>query len=418
MAIISRPLVIIALCALTLGTRPVLAGTWSGKTEVVDGVTHVRNPATPVEALNTISPEELWRVGGDDDEDIIFGVLTSIATDARGNVYLLDAQLSQVYVHSADGEYLRTIGREGEGPGEFRRTSDMFITPDGNVAVLQRMPGKIILLDTEGEPMGLYPTPTRDDGSPVFFRGGGVAGDDLVLAMREFARKENSVDLTSVLARVNSQGEVVATYHRESRSRDFAKMTFDEKADAQVLWAADRNGRVYTNNDFDAYAINVFGTDGSLEYVIDREYTHRKRSAAEIERNKPRVQIRARNHRIEPETRASETDRDIQSLYARDDGTLWVLPSRGAYSPDGVIATFDVFDEEGHFVQQVAIKGDGSYRDDGLHFVGDRLYVVRGLRSAQDAMYGEGGDSEDEDEEPEPMAIICYDLAGIVKAAR
>ena len=132
-----------ALAALALAlviALPAGSATWDGSEETRDGVLHVLNPAAPLEAPETIAPEELWRLGGDDeDEDVIFGVLTSIATDSEGNVYLLDMQLSQVYVYSSDGEYLNTIGREGEGPGEFRRAGDMFIAPDGNVAVMQRM---------------------------------------------------------------------------------------------------------------------------------------------------------------------------------------------------------------------------------------------------------------------------------------
>jgi hypothetical protein len=396
------------------------AANWNGSEETRDGVVHVLNPATPAEAPETITPEEMWRMGGDeDDEEVIFGVLTSIATDAGGNVYLLDMQLSQVYVYSADGEYLNTIGREGEGPGEFRRAGDMFIAPDGNVAVMQRMPGKIVLLSTEGDPMGEWPMPGGDDGAPMFLRGGGPAGDGLVLAMGAFKRSEQKVEITQTLARVNNAGEVVATYSEKNRTRDFANMTFDEKSDARVLWTADRDGRVYISDDFDSYAIAVFDGNGNRERVIEREYEHRKRSAEEMERNKPKVMIRRGGKRMEPETTASPTDRDVMDMQWREDGTLWVLPSHGAYTqPDGVIATWDMYDGQGRFIRQVAVRGEGSFEEDGIHFVGERMYVVRGLRSAQDAMHGDGGGGDEDAEDPGPMAVICYDLSGIVKASR
>ena len=173
---------------------------------------------------------------------------------------------------------------------------------------------------------------------------------------------------------------------------------------------------MFINDDFDAYAINVFDRAGNTERVIEREYTHRKRSAEEMERNKPKVMIRRGGKRMEPETTASPTDRDVTDIQWREDGTLWVLSSRGAYGQaDGVIATWDMYDGEGKFTRQVSIRGEGSFDADGLHFVGDRMYVVRGLRSAQDAMHGGGGDEE---EDPGPMAVICYDLSGIVKASR
>lgn len=408
---------VLAAVALTVVVSAAGAATWSGSEETRDGVLHVLNPSAPIETPETITPEEVWRVGGEDeDEDVIFGVLTSIATDPEGNVYLLDAQLSQVYVYSADGEYLNTIGREGEGPGEFRRAGDMFIAPDGNVAVMQRMPGKIVLLSTGGDPMGEWPMPSNE-GSPVFLRGGGPAGDGLVLAMGSFRRDEQKVEITQTVGKVDASGNIVSTYSERNRTRDFAKMSFDEKSDAPVLWTVSGDGRVFIHEDFDRYAINVFDPSGKLERVIEREYAHRKRSAEEIERNKPRVMIRRGGQNIQPETTASPTDRDVVDLQWRDDGTLWVLPSRGAYGQaDGVVAGYDIYDRDGRLVRQVSIRGEGSFDADGLHFVGDRMYVVRGLRSAQDAMHGEGGGDEDED--VGPMAVICYDLSGIVKAAR
>ena len=410
----------LAIAALALvAVSAASAASWNGSEETRDGVVHVLNPAAPAEAPETITPEELWRMGGDDDdEEVIFGVLTSIATDSEGNVYLLDMQLSQVYVYSADGEYLNTIGREGEGPGEFRRAGDMFIAPDGNVAVMQRMPGKIILLSTQGDPMGEWPMPGGNEGAPMFLRGGGPAGDGLVLAMGSFKRSEQKMEVTQTVARINGEGDIVATYSERNRTRDFANMSFDEKSDARVLWTADRDGRVYINDNFDSYAIDVFDRAGNRERVIEREYEHRKRSAEEMERNKPKVMIRRGGKTVEPETKASPTDRDIMDIQWREDGTLWVLPSRGVYDQaDGVIATYDMYDGQGRFVRQVSIRGEGSFEDDGLHFVGERMYVVRGLRSAQDAMHGEGGGGEEE-EDPGPMAVICYDLSGIVKASR
>ena len=57
--------------------------------------------------------------------------------------------------------------------------------------------------------------------------------------------------------------------------------------------------------------------------------------------------------------------------------------------------------------RQVALRGEGSFRDDGLHLVGNRLFVTRGFQAALRADRGIG---EDEDEEAEPMSVICYEL--------
>jgi hypothetical protein len=154
--------------------------------------------------------------------------------------------------------------------------------------------------------------------------------------------------------------------------------------------------------------IDVWNADGSRDRSILREYEPRKRSAAEMDKASKSFRIVINNQ--EPERKISKTDRDIQRLYTRDDGTLWVLSSRGGLDPpEGALGTFDVYDGEGRFVRQVVLKGEGSVERDGFYFVGDRLFVVTGFVSARRSMYG-GGEGGDEDEDAGPMAVICYDM--------
>jgi len=398
---------------LIASAHPAGAGAWEGREETRDGTTRILNPSTPTEPLTSLKLKELWRISGDEEDEFLFGVLTQIASDVEGNIYLLDAQLNQVMVFSPEGEYLRSIGREGEGPGEFRRPSDMFITPDGTVAVMQRMPGKVILLTTDGEPAGNLAVPQPDDGGMQMFSGGAPAGDHVVILANRFARKEASFETISTLVAIDKDGNQTAAYAEERDSRDFANLVLDEKKMmlGALVWNASNDGRVYTSENFDTYDINVWNADGTLDRVIEREYTPRERSEEEIKLFTPVVRIRRGNRMQSPEVKASKTDRNVQQIFPRDDGTIWVLSSRGVFdTPDGVIATVDVFDKAGKFVRQITFEGEGDYIKDGIHVVGDRLYVVTGLRSARRAMFGVGDDSEDDDSGAEPMGVICYDL--------
>lgn len=45
---------------------------------------------------------------------------TQLAVDEWGRIYVADRTPSVIKVYERDGRFLRTIGREGEGPGEFR----------------------------------------------------------------------------------------------------------------------------------------------------------------------------------------------------------------------------------------------------------------------------------------------------------
>ena len=67
--------------------------------------------------------------------DVVIGRVTDVAVDAAGQVYVLDGGFDKICIFGEDGSYLRSIGRKGEGPGEFYEPRSLAIDPDGNVFV-------------------------------------------------------------------------------------------------------------------------------------------------------------------------------------------------------------------------------------------------------------------------------------------
>ena len=418
-------LTLLTLTLLTLILLSVQSATaaWAGREVSKGGVVHVENPAQPSEGRETASLEELWRLGGDTDSDEeFFGVISQIATDASGNVYLLDQQLNEVKVFAADGSYVTTVGREGEGPGEFRNPADLTLLSNGNVAILQRMPGKIVLLTPAGEPAGELPTPPGADGGFMRFDQVRSVGDGVVLSATEMVRTDTGADITQRILCASLGGDVQATYIESHDTRNFANRVFDEKSSSfRRIWDVTDDGRVYFAPEFDDYEIRVWRPDGTLDRVIQREYEPRTRSDEEMKRVSSRMSTfgprgRGRGGRgprggSPPEVKVSATDRSIQGIYPRGDGSVWVLSSRGALdAPGDALGTFDVFDSEGHFTQQWTLQGVGNFERDGFFFTGDRLYVVTDLWEAVLAMRGGGDEEYDDTEEAEPVSVICYRL--------
>jgi len=66
----------------------------------------------------TLTEEARW--SGEDGTTSEIGQPRSLAVDEAGRVYIVDTKPALIKVFTPDGSLIRTIGGEGEGPGEFR----------------------------------------------------------------------------------------------------------------------------------------------------------------------------------------------------------------------------------------------------------------------------------------------------------
>lgn len=83
-----------------------------------------------------VAPEPVYEVGGFESPDwAAFGNIVSTAFDGRGHLYVLDGQANTVTEIDAQGAFVRTIGRPGEGPGELSSPFSMTVTDGGEVAI-------------------------------------------------------------------------------------------------------------------------------------------------------------------------------------------------------------------------------------------------------------------------------------------
>jgi hypothetical protein len=60
-------------------------------------------------------------------DSVLFQRISEIVSDSSGNIILADQMANKIYQFDADGNFLNTIGRDGEGPGEFRSILYLFM---------------------------------------------------------------------------------------------------------------------------------------------------------------------------------------------------------------------------------------------------------------------------------------------------
>jgi hypothetical protein len=85
--------------------------------EVIDGVEYVHNIETPLNPGKSAIFEEEISIGGEEYD--MLARPTLFIVDKRGWVYISDFQDQSIKVFDLDGNFVESIGRQGEGPGEF-----------------------------------------------------------------------------------------------------------------------------------------------------------------------------------------------------------------------------------------------------------------------------------------------------------
>lgn len=403
------PAMIVAL----LGSTPLVPATaadWQGRLETGDGQTRVINTEAPYLGEVEVELEPLWRLG-DDDEELLLGVISELLEDDAGNVYLLDSQLSEVHVIDPRGGWQHSLGRAGEGPGEFRNGSAMFWAHGGQLGVIQAWPGRVVLLRLDGSPGDTFTMPFRQDGGmQIASRGAGQPGR-VVLSGSTWTgagSQQGQQQQISYLKAFDPDGRELASFHETTQEVRFGGWEFQEEqfVDFQRRWAAAADGRVAAALGFADYRIHVWNADGSLDRVIERpDFAPVRRTGDERTLMQGMFEQLTRWNPSSTFT-VSDLHQTVARLMFRDDGSLWVQSSVYQWrTPAGRFTSFDVYDREGRFARRVHVQGPGNATQDGVFLGSDRLYVVTDMMNALLASIGAGGADE-----AEPVAVIAYDF--------
>ncbi len=124
---------------------------WKGKIDIEDGVTVVKNPREPIynEPVLEIQ-EDLIIKGSKDVEEKMFQNINTLGINEQGDMYILDEQAGNIKVFDHKGDFLNTIGKKGQGPGEFGMPISLAITPGQNIIVNDMGQRKILFFEKEG----------------------------------------------------------------------------------------------------------------------------------------------------------------------------------------------------------------------------------------------------------------------------
>jgi len=383
----------------------------------------IQNPLVPP-LSQTLEVEEVWRVGSDDDEDFIFGVIIDVLKDEKGNFYLLDYQLNEVFKFSPEGEYLKSICRKGEGPGEITGCFEFFFWNTNTLACFDFFSNDFVCVDLDGIPKdNIFPKSSGDYGENHRPGMNGFKKRDgfFVSGGNHFLYKDGTSSQIAFLSVFDEQANEIFVFNEQEVGYDFNKpITVDEEKDFNryYRWSLGQMGEVYIARNRTDYAFDVFDTQGNLLRKVSRHWPLHQRSNEEKEEAKNRYSFSATGMDIPPITyKMSDYPVTINDIFWLNN-QLWVsTPASPNRQNKDSQYVFDIFDPQGNLLEERAYNLPIDSKQDQTHMLGDGLIMVvtnveSAMRASRDntAQYqtGEGHEDDELSEDDIALEVILY----------
>lgn len=133
------------------------------------GVAIVENDLLRLDATCTLGDTPTLSIGEEDgDENYLLSSVSGARRLSDGRIVLANARSWQVRYYGADGKFIRSSGRRGEGPGEFRQPFTLHTLPGDTVYVGDIRPFRFLVFAPDGEWLSTIDAKPMMINSPAF----------------------------------------------------------------------------------------------------------------------------------------------------------------------------------------------------------------------------------------------------------
>lgn len=326
--------------------------------DMVNGVRIIHNekdgawgktPAVRLELIQTFGGVETK------DPNLAFGTPYDVVVDGRGNIFILDERNTRIQKFSPEGMFLLSIGRHGQGPGDFQSPSSMDIDNADRLYVFDYGNRRIQVMTPEGKAeRGIKLASLSTDKIRLLKSGEIVMGGGGLVHLREVMRSREK--LPFLLTIVDSKGKMQKSFGE-------MKNYGDGNVTAWANWISlDIDGE---DNICVAFRhqnrIEKYSLDGALQWkadrilnygteVIDKGYIHQDYKGIGIQMptlnmvsvgiaadGKGRIWVITLNRQMTPEETGSEVvaggrRRTVEPIIQKMD--IYKLE---VFSPDGIL---------------------------------------------------------------------------------
>lgn len=306
------------------------------------------------------------------DPNLIFADIRGIQAASDGTIYVLDAQATEVRAYDPGGQYLRTVVRGGEGPGEITAANGIVLARDTLLWLNDHGKWMVIGVDLDGNEVHRFDMPIRSygyiwdgifDHRGRYWRhtfeqeGGFTYPPPPALSSSTYHNYFVSYDLSSEAIDSVYLGESSGrsyTYEDPNRIWQFLPIEF-EPAD---MFLFNPSGGFWRANSA-SYGIVRTGEDGDTLIVIEaglpmQPVTDEDRAAYVEEWVEYRPEARRDVEAVA--ALMADVKPILAGMFVDDEGALWVE----RVVPGGAPAFYDRFSAEGDYLGSVRLGFDAA----------------------------------------------------------
>jgi len=351
------------------------AAAYPVKIETIEGVKTVLNPGFPKEGVVRYALQEDLTIGGEvGGAESVLNSPLYIKVDSMGNIYVMDWGDVEIKVFSPEGRLVRTIGKKGQGPGEFDTPAQFVLSADGRVFLLSGRQYQISILDRAGTYLSSFKVEgycadlAVDSHNRVYYTemlmpepGAGAQARLLQNKKALFRTDEKGQERT----RLGEYLDVTMLQKVISGNKEGGIVQTLTSGDSYTTsWLVGPDDRVYLGYNKN-YLLDVYGPDWKLLFRFGREFTPVRH---------PQFLPDGANPEFFP------AFSDYRKFFD-DQGDLWLEQ----YVEEGVKDhVFDIFSPDGIYLRQVRVpqtlylvRGDKAY---SIIRAEDEFLVVKRFR--------------------------------------
>lgn len=329
--------------------------------EIIDGIEYVHNTVEPLYPDASLFLELELSIGGEDQEgNVVLYELGSTIVDDAENVYIADWRDFNIKVFDPEGNHTHSIGKKGEGPGEFQYIANIMFTPDSRLLVMDFRARRTSLFQRTGDFISSH--------SWKFIVSQPVFATNSSYFVKELEREGESAALENLkllIDEIDFDGNKLNKF--EGFQMPEIKSVRYENAISGIslphsprsLFAGDILNQCWFHCINDQYLIEVYDTDGKIFRKIDRPYE----ALPYTKQDKEKFLARYENQPDEKQMKLVDSmeypsiKNIVEFLFIDDEGNLWVQTNETKEEGGEELIAFDIFSKDGSYTYKVWLKG-------------------------------------------------------------